>query len=704
MHEAAGTSGDAGTGRAAAPRPSASRPRSTTDTGIAILDTVRALAAQPDRDGVCRVLAEALVVVAGADGATVRLHAVDGLRPRAAVGLPDDVEQSVVAAAAIDELLTGHGASGEPIVAFLPPHAGRPGAEDASRTGRAAATLLVLPIAAGGEVIGVAMAVRYTRRRFSPHSVAIATALARHASAIIHQLDLVADARAWDSSLEAVRSASARMSRQSTVEDVGRVVVEELRRVVDYHNCRVYLREETDELLPIAFEGRAGPFEIVDPELLRTRVGSGLTGWVAAHDEAVLLANAREDPRAVQFAGTAPVDESALVVPIRYDERAIGVITLSMPGVGRFGERDLRLVSILADQAAVAIENARLLVSRDRLTADLRGMLELTTELVATLDRRSTADTIARHLCRASGADECAVSDYEAASGTLVFWGNHPPRPVDEYGDPIPLSAYPATQEVLDRQSPHVVAADDPDADRAELAVLGEEHYGQVLMIPLVANGASVGLAELYTRGRVTFSAELLDAVRAMANAAAVGWDAARMFEQARTLAERDPLTGFLNHRVFRERLGEEIVRARRTGAALAVLMADLDDFKLVNDTFGHLLGDDVLRWAASRIRSTLRASDLPARYGGDEFAVILPEADATAGRNAADRILAAFHDHPFQRPSGGGLAVGLAIGVGSFPRDGVTATEIVDAADQRMLALKRERAARLGARAAGRG
>ena len=77
--------------------------------------------------------------------------------------------------------------------------------------------------------------------------------------------------------------------------------------------------------------------------------------------------------------------------------------------------------------------------------------------------------------------------------------------------------------------------------------------------------------------------------------------------------------------------------------------MLDLDDFKLVNDTFGHLFGDRVLTWTAELIRSTLRASDIPARYGGDEFAIILPETDGDEARRAAERILDAFRE---QSPS----------------------------------------------------
>ena len=210
-------------------------------------------------------------------------------------------------------------------------------------------------------------------------------------------------------------------------------------------------------------------------------------------------------------------------------------------------------------------------------------------------------------------------------------------------------------------------------------------------MLPLVAKGQSIGLVELFSMGHMTWSEELLELARTMANEAAMALENARLYEEARKLADRDPLTSFYNHRFLHERLGEEVVRTQRARRPLSVLMLDLDDFKLVNDTFGHLFGDRVLTWTAELIRSTLRASDIPARYGGDEFAIILPETNEEEARNAAERIIEAFQQHAFQGEQRGPVPIGASIGVATYPADGRTATDLIAAADRALYRVKRD-------------
>ena len=211
-----------------------------------------------------------------------------------------------------------------------------------------------------------------------------------------------------------------------------------------------------------------------------------------------------------------------------------------------------------------------------------------------------------------------------------------------------------------------------------------------VAMMPLVAKGQAIGLVELFSKSVVRWDEDRLALARTMANEAAMALENARLYEDARKLADRDPLTGFYNHRFLHERLGEEVVRSQRGRRPLSVLMLDLDDFKLVNDTFGHLFGDRVLTWTGEVIRATLRASDIPARYGGDEFAIILPETDAEEARIAAERILGAFRDNAFVSETRGPVPIGASIGAATFPFDGRTATELIAAADQALYRVKR--------------
>jgi diguanylate cyclase (GGDEF)-like protein len=551
--------------------------------------------------------------------------------------------------------------------------------------------LLIAPLIHHDRVIGALSAVTQQRRAWTSADVAFINTLATHAAIALSNAELFEQTETRAAQLEMLQAASARMSRAGSVEQVGRTVVEETRRIIDYHNARVYLIEPPDQVVPIAFEGAVGAYERVDMTLLHTRIGEGFTGWVAQHGEPLLVNDANNDPRGLTIPGTDEVDESMLVVPMQYDGVTIGVITLSKLGLNAFGPEDLRLLAILADQAATAVESARLLSRIRDLAGELRRLLDMSADLSTSLDPHQVANLIARHMARAMGVDECAISYWDRPGGRVESLGYFPLLPPEQLEPFFDVSDYPVTVRVLERQETILIDADDPFADQAEVALLRIEGHRKLAMLPLVAKGQSIGLVELFSSTPITWNAELLELVRTMANEAAMALENARLYEDARKLADRDPLTGFFNHRFLHERLGEEVVRTQRARRPLSVLMLDLDDFKLVNDTFGHLFGDRVLTWTADLIRSTLRVSDIPARYGGDEFAIILPETDRDEARRAAERILDAFREHAFVGEQRGPVPIGASIGVATYPADGRYATDLIAAADRALYRVKRD-------------
>ena len=489
--------------------------------------------------------------------------------------------------------------------------------------------------------------------------------------------------------------AARRMSVGIEPGDVGLAVVEESRRVIPYHNARVYLAEGED-LVPVAFEGRLGAYQKVDVDILRTTVGVGFTGWVARNGTPLKVDDARRDPRGMTIPGTDDVDESMLLVPMRYDDRILGVITLSKLGLRGFDDDDLGLLLILADQAATAFAGAASLAETRRLAAELRQLLDMSSALSRSLDPKDVAQLIAEHLVRAVGADRAQISDWDAAGNRVRTLGCYPPEHRDAIDDFYPLDQYPLTARVLDDGVIATVDAEEPDADPAEVAELRREGMRGLIMLPLVAKGAAIGIAEITSIGRPTDEPGRITLARTMAHEAAMALENARVHEAARNLADRDPLTGYFNHRYLHERLSEEVVRAVRTRRPLSVVMVDLDDFKLVNDTFGHVYGDRVLVYVAATMRAGLRGSDVAARYGGDEFAVILPETTVHEAAGVAERILATFRAHPFTSDGRSPLPVGTSIGIATYPGDGRTATELIAAADAGLYAAKAEGGSRV--------
>ena len=161
--------------------------------------------------------------------------------------------------------------------------------------------------------------------------------------------------------------------------------------------------------------------------------------------------------------------------------------------------------------------------------------------------------------------------------------------------------------------------------------------------------------------------------------------DNSRLFKQVQHLAISDPLTGLANYRHLIDVLESEIERSGRTGHEFSVLLLDLDGLKSINDRFGHLVGSRALRRLADVLRVHSRAVDTPARYGGDEFALVMPETGAQAARQVASRIrerLASQTEQP---------KISVSVGVAVYPSSGATAERLLMAADEALYAMKQE-------------
>jgi diguanylate cyclase (GGDEF)-like protein len=179
--------------------------------------------------------------------------------------------------------------------------------------------------------------------------------------------------------------------------------------------------------------------------------------------------------------------------------------------------------------------------------------------------------------------------------------------------------------------------------------------------------------------------AELVNATSYMVLLGATLLDNARLFRQVRTLAISDSLTGLANYRNLVDILQSELERSGRTNRPFSVLLMDLDGLKKINDRHGHVIGSRALCRVASILRLNCRSIDTAARYGGDEFALILPETNVTAAEQVADRIRnCLLEDEEVPQLS-------ISVGVATFPKCGVTVQQLLEFADQALYAMKEQ-------------
>ncbi len=205
------------------------------------------------------------------------------------------------------------------------------------------------------------------------------------------------------------------------------------------------------------------------------------------------------------------------------------------------------------------------------------------------------------------------------------------------------------------------------------------------LFCPIKNQGVLTGIFALGQKQSGVYSQEDLEMTMAVASQAGLIIENAQHYSQALLKANTDGLTGLYNHRHFHERLEQEIARSSRFGTVFSIIFADIDLFKVYNDNYGHLAGDEVLRRIGEYIKSSIRSIDIAARYGGEEFAIILPETRLIDTQVVAERIRKTIETKTTSRA----MPVTVSIGVASWPIDGVMKEELINRADRALYLAK---------------
>ena len=343
-------------------------------------------------------------------------------------------------------------------------------------------------------------------------------------------------------------------------------------------------------------------------------------------------------------------------------------------------QRELELQEALQQTSAQLAERA----------GELELVLEVSQAVSGTLDLREQLAELGRRICNRLQVEEFTALLFDEESHQLVLEAFAGEVPASVLG--LRLSpGEGVTGEAAARGE--TIYVSDVLSDARFIHYPGHPRSaGSFLAVPLRAKGRVVGVMNLSRPRVAAFSPLEIRLAEAVAAQAALAIANARLYAQTLDLSFTDPLTGAPNRRALHQRLDQEWTRAVRFGDELALLMVDLDNFKTINDTWGHAAGDEVLQSVAAALLRNVRRVDLVARYGGEEFCVLLPRATHAEALDVAEKLRRAVAQTPLpaQASSGGPARLTISLGVASYGPEVPDVQRLLELADEALYAAKR--------------
>ncbi len=493
----------------------------------------------------------------------------------------------------------------------------------------------------------------------------------------------------------AVNDIGAELASTADPEKLWSSIALRLSDLVDLPDSDVYRLMDDGRLVVLAsvYDERPCPEQLhvctardvwgVDREALSTREPV----FIASPDDPRLSVAEREEMRRWR-------EQAMLIVPLVARDEVIGLVEISETREGRtITPEQIATVVAVCRLIAMALHDADTMHTQEARARRLASLFESSRAVASAATMEEALAVVARCAGEVFEVSECVAYEHDPDHDAVfarALW-ERTPSGWDRLGEPSQLAEDPMSRGVLESGEPFLGLLSDPRLDpvsRADLERWGEQ---SCLTVPMQSVDGPMGLLNLWDKEQErTYTEGEMALATALAELAGEAVRNAKLLRRLRSLSESDSLTGLANHRKLHEALAHEQARAERYGSHFSLVMLDIDEFKLLNDTHGHPAGDSVLRRVGTLLREQTRAADVVGRYGGDEFLLVLPETSADEAGQLAEKLRAALREEPYVTAAGEKIPIRASFGIAAYPEDVPDANGLIALADANLYSSKR--------------
>lgn len=545
-----------------------------------------------------------------------------------------------------------------------------------------------VPLISRGQAIGLLTLDNYTTNAYQEREVEIAFTFATQAAIAIENARLYAEEKQRAIIMSALRATLTDITSELDVQALLQSILVRAIQLLNATGGELALYDkEQNQVTIVACHNMGEDFTGAS-----IKPGDGVLGKVALNGEPLLIHDYKTWEGHLSNFRTSPW-RSVAAVPLEIHHRILGVIALAeSTGEFDFTQADLHILTLFAQQAAIAIENAQLF---DRISTALTTTETLYQTAQALITTENLNDLLQNLVER--------VASSLPADRVILITMNTETQTIQNYvigGDREHLAERVSYQELMDGltgwvMSEHQTAFSHfsgPDPREKPYVQRTREEYqaGSLIVVPMRYRLKILGtLTAIHSQGK-DYSQADVELLETIASQAAIAITNAQLFEEIQQLAETDELTKINNRRQL-FRLGEQAFNhAKRYNEPFAVIMLDIDNFKQVNDTYGHATGDIVLGELAQHTLENIREVDIVGRYGGEEFVIIMPNTTLEQGIEIAQRLRQQVENARFSS-SAGAIKTTISLGLAALNMQTPNLAALIDRADTALYQAKNE-------------